>query len=129
MKGFPYNPSNSHIETNFFRNSHRKRRDVPKVKEMSQVLFAYFGPETVLPLSSMLTALAGVVLMFGRQIRLVVRIVLQRTAKLLRRGPKDMNAPLPRAGLGSRLDQGTTLDSHHIHVRAHSDNVPNQVEV
>jgi hypothetical protein len=34
--------------------------------QMSVALFAYLGPETVLPLTSVVAAVAGVVLMFGR---------------------------------------------------------------
>ncbi|MBX6313455.1 MAG: hypothetical protein IRY99_11145 [Isosphaeraceae bacterium] len=36
--------------------------------EPTRVLFAYFGPETMLPVSSVLAGAAGVALMFGRNI-------------------------------------------------------------
>ena len=90
------------------------------------MIFAYFGPETVLPLTSVLTGLAGVVLMFGRQIRLVGRIVVQRTVKHLRGGSKDQDSTFPRAG--KRFDRGTTINSPHIHAKARAEGVPNQVE-
>ncbi len=32
------------------------------------MLFAYFGPETMMPVGSVLVAVAGVVMMFGRSI-------------------------------------------------------------
>ncbi len=35
-------------------------------------LFAYFGPDTVLPVTSLLATLAGLVVMFGRQMLLIV---------------------------------------------------------
>jgi hypothetical protein len=32
------------------------------------MLFAYFGPETMMPVASVIAAVAGVVLMFGRNV-------------------------------------------------------------
>jgi hypothetical protein len=37
------------------------------------MLFAYFGPETMLPVASVITGIVGVVLMFWRAILQVVR--------------------------------------------------------
>ena len=43
---------------------------------MPGAIFAYFGPETVLPLTSVVAAAAGVFMMFGRNsIRFVARCV------------------------------------------------------
>jgi hypothetical protein len=36
--------------------------------EVSLMLFAYFGPETMMPVASIIAAAAGVVMMFGRSI-------------------------------------------------------------
>jgi hypothetical protein len=41
---------------------------------MPGAIFAYFGPETVLPLTSVVAAVAGVFMMFGRNsVRFVAR--------------------------------------------------------
>ena len=37
-------------------------------REGSPMLFAYFGPETMMPVASVIAAAAGVVMMFGRSI-------------------------------------------------------------
>ncbi len=50
---------------------------------MSRMLFAYFGPETLLPLTSVLAAVAGFVLMFGRQVFRVARFVTVRAVRLM----------------------------------------------
>jgi uncharacterized membrane protein len=42
------------------------------------MLFAYLGPETVLPLTSVVAAIVGIVLMLGRQIRSVAAYLLRR---------------------------------------------------
>jgi hypothetical protein len=40
------------------------------------VLFAYFAPETVLPLTSLAAGVAGVILVFGRNsVRLVIGLL------------------------------------------------------
>jgi hypothetical protein len=53
--------------------SHRFDLEGPLAEEGQAVIFAYMGPETVLPMTSCLAAAAGVVLMFGRS---VCRLVL-----------------------------------------------------
>jgi hypothetical protein len=49
------------------------------------MLFAYFGPETMMPVASILAAVGGVVMLFGRNIvtfgRNVVRRVWPRSAR------------------------------------------------
>jgi hypothetical protein len=58
--------------------------------EMPGAIFAYFGPETVLPLTSVVAAVVGVVLMFGRN---TVRFI----ASWLRfRAPGPTGAKSPR---------------------------------
>jgi hypothetical protein len=42
------------------------------------MLFAYIGPETMLPLASVFAGIVGVVLMFGRQVKLGVRNIVRR---------------------------------------------------
>jgi hypothetical protein len=37
-------------------------------KEVFRMLFAYFGPETMMPVASMIAAAVGMVMMFGRSI-------------------------------------------------------------
>lgn len=55
------------------------------------MLLAYFGPETVLPLTSILAAVGGFVLMFGRQVARIGSLALRRLGRLLRR-PKTRAA-------------------------------------
>jgi hypothetical protein len=43
------------------------------------MLFAYFGPETVLPATSMIAAVAGCLLMFGKQAGRVAALMVRRT--------------------------------------------------
>jgi hypothetical protein len=42
------------------------------------MLFAYMGPETMLPVASIVAAAAGVVMMFGRNIVLFGRSLVRR---------------------------------------------------
>jgi hypothetical protein len=48
------------------------------------MLFAYFGPDTVMPVASALVAAVGVVLMFGRNILLLGRGLVRKTWARLR---------------------------------------------
>jgi hypothetical protein len=58
---------------------------------MTGILFAYFGPESMLPLTSVVATAVGVFLMFGRNsIRLVRRAIRNRLTET--RG----TSPLPR---------------------------------
>lgn len=46
---------------------------------MNTIFFAYFGPETMLPFTSIVATVIGIFMMFGRNsIRLVRRMVLSR---------------------------------------------------
>ncbi len=49
------------------------------------MLFAYFGPETMMPVASIIAAAAGVVMMFGRSILQFGRGVVRR----FRPGPRQ----------------------------------------
>jgi hypothetical protein len=46
---------------------------------MSFILFAYFGPESMLPLTSIVATVAGVFLMFGRNTFRILRRMLVTT--------------------------------------------------
>jgi hypothetical protein len=47
------------------------------------VLFAYFGPETMLPLTSVIAAAGGFLLMFGRQTTRIAKVVFRSIAARL----------------------------------------------
>ena len=47
------------------------------------MLFAYLGPDTVLPLTSAVAAVLGVVLMFGRQVNRIVVLAVRRLGRLV----------------------------------------------
>ena len=42
------------------------------------MLFAYIGPETMMPVASVIAATVGVVMMFGRNIMMVGRSLVRR---------------------------------------------------
>lgn len=65
------------------------------------MLLAYFGPDTIMPLTSALAAVVGFFLMFGRQ---VGRFLLLVVAALARRLPSKAK----RARSGLRADGPTT---------------------
>jgi hypothetical protein len=76
------------------------------------MLFAYFGPETVLPMTSTAAMVAGFLLMFGRQTlglaRLAIRKVYRRTGTpserlVLRSAGKRFRKDGPGAGVPSRM--------------------------
>jgi hypothetical protein len=59
--------------------------------------FAYFGPETVFPVTSIIATCLGMILMFGRQMyQFVVRWVLLATFR--RRSAKRVSSPHFRLG-------------------------------
>lgn len=77
------------------------------------MLFAYLGPDTLLPLTSIIAAVAGGIMMFGRGI---VRVCRDTTARLLGRGGPSTTAPrradVLRRGLSA--DQGQPAGGHHL---------------
>jgi hypothetical protein len=72
---------------------------------ISMLLFAYFGPETVLPVTSILATIAGLAMMFGRHtLRLIMscgRLILTGRSKAripansAYRGPHHLHATQP----------------------------------
>jgi hypothetical protein len=46
------------------------------------MLFAYVGPETMMPLASAVAAVVGVLLMFGRNVMLIARNAVRRVRDL-----------------------------------------------
>jgi hypothetical protein len=61
------------------------------------LLFAYFGPETVLPMTSVVATVLGFAMMFGRHtLRLIVRccrLILIGSSRALRPGRSDYQGP------------------------------------
>lgn len=56
------------------------------------MLFAYLGPDTVLPLTSAVAAVLGVVLMFGHQVGRISLLVCRRVRRIV-----DLRRPSERA--------------------------------
>jgi hypothetical protein len=54
------------------------------------MIFAYFGPETMMPLASIFAAAVGVFLMFGRNVMSIGRGMIRR---VWRRPSEKMTAP------------------------------------
>jgi hypothetical protein len=59
---------------------------------MSSVIFAYLGPETMLPLTSIVATVAGILLMFGRG---AFRIVRRAVPIRLGQAAKSRSVPKP----------------------------------
>ena len=61
------------------------------------MLFAYIGPETMMPLASGIAAIVGVFLMFGRSVMLIFRNVTRKVgAVFVRKGagsPRRVDLP------------------------------------
>ena len=54
-------------------------------REVFRMIFAYFGPETMMPVASVICAAVGVVMMFGRNIILFGRNMVERVRPSARR--------------------------------------------
>ena len=63
--------------------------------EMPGMIFAYFGPETVLPVTSILAAAVGGVMMFGRTSLRFALMFARRAFRFLARGFRGRR-PEPR---------------------------------
>ena len=63
------------------------------------MVFAYFGPETVVPVTSILATVAGVVLMFGKSL---FRLVAYWVRRATFRGRHGQASAGPHFGLGRR---------------------------
>ena len=79
------------------------------------MFFAYFGPETVLPVTSTLAAVAGVVLMLGRQAFLVPVRMLLAFAGRTRFGRRGAGARV--AAAGRRGERAAVARGPHATVR------------
>ncbi len=62
----------------------------PRPEELSVPLFAYFGPETVLPVASVIATVLGALAMFGRA---SLRLLLAPLMKVLRLGQGRVGEP------------------------------------
>jgi hypothetical protein len=63
--------------------------------EMPGMILAYFGPETVLPLTSIVAAAVGVVMMFGRNSLRFALMFARRASRFVARGFRG-HRPEPR---------------------------------
>jgi hypothetical protein len=54
-------------------------------REVFRMVFAYFGPETMMPVASIIAAVAGVAMMFGRNLVYFFRSLYRRVAGPRRR--------------------------------------------
>jgi hypothetical protein len=69
------------------------------------MVFAYFGPETVMPVTSILATIAAVVLMFGKS---MLRLVAGWVRRATFRGRHGQAATGPHFGLGRRRRRKTS---------------------
>jgi hypothetical protein len=80
------------------------------------VLFAYIGPETVLPLTSVLAAVAGVFVVFGRMaVRYPVALFLRVVAII--RGRGAVRGPIGRRSAG-KVRSDSPVASRPVFVNA-----------
>jgi hypothetical protein len=68
--------------------------------EMPGMILAYFGPETVLPLTSIVAAAVGVVMMFGRNSLRFALMFARRASRLVARVFRGRR-PEPRRATGA----------------------------
>jgi|GEM_PF-1605177 len=59
----------------------------------SWVILAYFGPETVLPITSVLATIAGLVMMFGRSLFAMLLLPFKRKQTLETRDASPIRSP------------------------------------
>ncbi len=69
------------------------------------LILAYFGPETVLPVTSILATVAAVVLMFGKS---MLRLVAGWVRRASLRGRHGQTPSGPHFGLGQRRRRNTS---------------------
>ena len=69
------------------------------------IVFAYFGPETVMPVTSILATVAAVVLMFGKNL---FRLVAYWVRRATFRGRHGQALTGPHFGLGRRRRRNTS---------------------
>jgi hypothetical protein len=71
------------------------------------VVLAYFSPETVLPVTSILATVLGVILMFGRY---TFRLVTKRARAILLREVRDRGERSPHFRVGGRTAKKTRAE-------------------
>jgi hypothetical protein len=64
-----------------------------KIMGLSITLLAYLGPETMLPMTSVIAGAAGVVMMFGRTFARLLRNSFRAIAPTAKGGPKATRRP------------------------------------
>jgi hypothetical protein len=81
------------------------------------MIFAYFGPETMLPITSGIAAVFGVFLMFGRQILFMIVRSLARVGRMFRRGQAAPARPSVSLGTAHvRYDDASGQPAPHAPV-------------
>lgn len=74
-------------------------------------ILAYFGPETILPVTSVLAAVAGVFLMGGRQAIRFAGLALRTLGRSVGIGPKPPAKPIARpAGRRVRREHADAVE-------------------
>ena len=90
------------ITNDTFATATTERRDHGDM-EIFGMLLAYFGPETMLPLTSIIAAASGVILVFGRNTLRFLSIAKNKALSLAGRSPKPVaRGPIPRPHVTSR---------------------------
>ena len=79
--------------------------------EMPGMIFAYFGPETVLPLTSIVAAAVGVVMMFGRNSLRFALMFARRASRFLAKGFRGRRPEPRRATIGGQPRSRTRRES------------------
>lgn len=86
------------------------------------MLLAYFGPETMMPMTSVLAVVAGVFLMLGRQALMFCRIGLRKLGRLVGLVKTADPKPETTAQRNPRVDPAEPgVPSVHSGVGAHSE--------
>ena len=70
--------------------------------EMPGMIFAYFGPETVLPMTSIVAAAVGVIMMFGRNSFRFALMFVRRAFRFLAKGFRGRRPDPTRATVRSQ---------------------------
>ncbi len=78
------------------------------------MVFAYFGPETVLPLASVVATVVGAILMFGR---LSLKFALMPFRRFWKKGGNAVNDQAMRGPIAWRRGKGEALAEASSHPR------------
>lgn len=68
------------------------------------MFLAYFGPETMMPMTSVLAVVAGVFMMLGRQAFTLIRVAFRKLGRLVGLVKAPAPSTRPKVAQGSRLD-------------------------